>query len=367
MMPGGKDSMKQPGLGIVATLIAIVLSFVLIRALGPDLFMGWSSYAIMCALPFTIVVGAFWKGEAPRVITTLTQPVRGIVFLVIAAVVAAIVAVIHLYARGGGMSPPLPMAVMTIITSVVTAFFMVLVLGGWPFSLIRNRVVGGIALLVAIYVVNALIFQFLMNFEFASGAPFYQDALEPGGLFSAWDVVTLIVTALAVMFLFLNFDLWPLKQVKALGSGPLFSLVWGLCCFALGWVVFTIGTALSGLPAPTFLVWVPIPFLFGSIIMLQMLGGSVFATLKQPVQGLASAITSAVLGLLLALGYSALMPVLSAAFPAGPQGEFLAELWLANALLAMTFPLLAFFGDYFQLWPLAGEVERDQDVAPAAG
>lgn len=345
--------MKQPSLGIVATLIAIALSFVLIRAMGPDLFMGWASFALMCALPFTIVVGAFWKGEEPKAIAGLRQPLRGIAFLVVAAVVAAIVAVTHLYARGAGISPPVPMAVMTIISSVVVAFFMATVLGGWPFSLIKNRLVGGIALLIAIYVVNALIFQILMNFEFAAGAPFYRDALEPGGAFMAWDVVTMMVTALAVMFLFLNFDLWPLTRLKSLGSGPLFGLVWGLCCFALGWVIFTVGTAVSPLPSPTFLVWVPIPFLFGSIIMLQMLGGSVFAKLTQPVKGVASAITSAVLGILLALGYAALMPLLSAAFPAGPQGDFAAEVWLANSLLAMTFPLLAFFGDYFQLWPLA--------------
>lgn len=358
--------MKQPTLGIVATAIAIALSFVLIRVLGPDLFMGWASYALMCALPFTIVVGAFWKGEEPKAIARLAQPARGVAFLVVAAGVAAIVAAIHLYARGGGFSPPTPMAVMTIITSVVTAFFMAAVLGGWPFSLIKNRIVAGIALLIAIYIVNALIFQFLMNFQFASGAPFLQanPALDPGGPFPAWDVITLMVTALAVKFLFLNFDLWPLTRIKGLGSGPLFGLVWGLCCFALGWVIFTAGTALSGLPSPTFLVWVPIPFLFGSIVMLQMLGGSVFAGLKQPIKGVVSAISAGILGLLLALGYAALMPVLSTAFPSGPQGDFAAEVWLANSLLAMTFPLLAFFGDYFQLWPLAPKPAAASAPAP---
>lgn len=351
--------MKQPGLGIVATLIAIALSFVLIRAMGPGLFMGWASFVFMCALPFTIVVGGFWKGDEPKVIVRLRQPARGIVFLAVAAVIAAIVAIIHVSTRGGEISPPVPMAVMTIISSVVVAFFMTMVLGGWPFSLIKNRLVGGIALLIAIYLVNALIFQFLMNFEFAAGAPFYQEALEPGGAFTAWDTVTLMVTALAVMFLFLNFDLWPLTKIKALGAGPLFGLVWGLCCFALGWVIFAVGTAVSGLPSPTFLVWVPIPFLFGSIIMVQMLGGSVFARLKQPLKGVASAVSSAILGVLLALGYAALMPILSGAFPSGPAGDFAAEVWLANSLLAMTFPLMAFFGDFFQLWPLAGKATTD--------
>lgn len=365
--------MKQPGLGIVATLIAIVLSFILIRVMGPGVFMGWSSLLFMCALPFTIVVGSFWKGEDPKAIVRLNQPARGIVFLVLAAIVAVIVAAIHVTTRGGGISPPVPMAVMTIISSVVVAFFMTIVLGGWPFSLIKNRLVAGIALLIGIYIVNALIFQFLMNFKFAAGAPFYTEALEPGGAFAAWDTVTLMVTALAVMFLFLNFDLWPLTKIKGLGSGPLFGLVWGLCCFALGWVIFTVGTAISPLPSPSFLVWVPIPFLFGSIVMLQMLGGSVFAKMKQPAKGVASAIVSAIVGLILAFIYASLMPVLSGFFPSGPAGEFAAEVWLANSLLAMTFPLMAFFGDFFQLWPLAGKPaptappEENQVDAPAEG
>ena len=41
---------------------------------------------------------------------------------------------------------------------------------------------------------------------------------------------------------------------------------------------------------------------------------------------------------------------------------FDAELWLANALLAVTFPFLAFYGDYFQLWPFAKPPAADADA-----
>lgn len=360
--------MKQPALGIVATAIAIVISLGIIGLMSPDFFMNWASYFIMCALPFTIVVGAFWKGEEPKPIATLGQPLRGIAFLIIAAIVAAIVGLIHMYARGGGQAPPPPIAVMTIITSVVTAFFMAIVFGGWPFSLIKNKVVAGFALLIGIYVVNALVFQ-LMNFGFASGAPFYRPELDPGGPFGAWDLVTVMVSALAILFVFLNLDLWPLNKLKGLGQGPLFGLVWALVCFALGWVLFAAGTAITGMPAPTFLVTVPIPLLFGLIITLQMLGGSILGSAKQPVKGLVNVLIAAVVGGLLAFIYSKLMPVLSAAFPSGPEGDFAAQVWLANALLAMTFPIFAFFGDYFQLWPLAGKpapAEVSAEKTPAS-
>lgn len=92
--------------------------------------------------------------------------------------------------------------------------------------------------------------------------------------------------------------------------------------------------------------------------MINMLGGSVTAKLSPVVGGIVSAVLAAIVGKLLAILYAALMPVLSGAMPSGPAGNFAAELWLANALLAVTFPFLAFFGDFFGLWPLAGKGEK---------
>ncbi|MDO5683093.1 MAG: hypothetical protein Q4G46_09745 [Propionibacteriaceae bacterium] len=355
--------MKQPLLGITATIGIMVISFATIFALGPELFMNWASFALMGAIPFAIVVGAFWQGREPSAIAKLAQPARGLAYLVLAAIVAAIVSVIHWATRGGALEGnPVPMAVMTIITSVVTTFFLVIVWGGWPFSLIRNKLVAGLALLVGAYVINALIFQ-LMNFSFAAGAPFYSDALEPGGPISAWTVVVVMVTALSFMFLTLHFQGGkPFTNIK---SDPLRGIVWTLTSFVVGYLVFLLGTQVFGMEAPTFMVQVSIPFLFGSIVMLNMLGGSVTAKMSPVVGGIVSVILAAIVGKLLAFGYSALMPLVSGDIPAGPAGDFAAELWLANALLAVTFPFLAFFGDFFGMWPLVKE-KADAQAEPAA-
>lgn len=344
--------MKQPQLGISATALIIALSLLVIRALGVDLFMGWASYALMGAIPFAIVVGAFWKGAEPKPIVRLPQPARGIAFLLLAAVAAAAVSWGHWITRGAGASPPVPMAVMTIITSVVTTFFLVIVLGGWPFDRFRNALLGGLALLVSAYLVNALIFQVCFDFGFAKAAPFYSVQLDPGGLFNAWNVVVVMVTALAVMFVFLFLDLWPLNRIASPSVQPAFGLIWLVSCFIIGLAIFWLGTSVAGMAAPTFMVRVPIPFIFGSILLLNMLGGTTFAGMAQPGRGFAGIVLAMVAGSVLARGYAALMPVLSGSLPAGVEGNFAAEVWLANALLAVTFPLLAFFGDFFGLWPL---------------
>ena len=360
--------MKQPWLGVVATAGIIVISWLVILAMGTDLFMGWASYALMGAIPFAIVVGAFWQSAQPPALGRLGQPGKGLAYLILAAIIAAVVSLIHWQLRGGGMSPPVPMAVMTIITSVVTMFFLAIAFGGWPFSLLKNKVLGGVLLLVTAYVLNAVIFQVFFDFGFASDTGFYRADLDPGGLFTAWNVVVVMVTSLSVMFLFLCFDVWPITTVKALRAQPLMGLVWTILCFAIGLFVFWLGTSVAAMEAPTFLVTAPIPFLFGAIVVLQMLDGSLFANVKQPLKGVINAVLALVIGLVLAAIYRAMMPVLSEALPAGPAGDFAAELWLANALLAVTFPFLAFLGDFFGLWPLAGtkaEPMENPDSAPA--
>lgn len=345
--------MKQPLRGALATALIMVLSWIIIWALGTDLFMGWASYVIMCAIPFAIVVGVIWQSSQPAALAGVRQPLKGVAYLGISAVVAAVVAAAHYLWRGGGQATPPPMIVMVIITSVTMTFFLTIALGGWPFILIQNKVLGGVVLLVAMYLLNLGMTQLLFNFEFAQNAPFYAPELDAGGAFNAWSAVNVIVTALAVLFLFLLFDMWPLSATPIIGKQPVFGLVLTAICVAVGWGIAWFGTSVLGMAAPTFMVNVSITFLFGAIVMLNMLGGSLFSTLSQPLRGLASAVTAAILGVIFAAIYRALMPLISTALPAGAEGDFAAEVWLANALLAVTFPIMAWWGDFFGQWPFA--------------
>jgi hypothetical protein len=103
---------------------------------------------------------------------------------------------------------------------------------------------------------------------------------------------------------------------------------------------------------PVLLAKVSIPFIFGSIVVLNMLGGTLFARLAQPIKGVASALFAAVIGTVLSLVYASLAPVLAGPVQPGPP-EYAFEIWLASALLGVTFPFLAFHADFFQMWPFA--------------
>jgi uncharacterized membrane protein AbrB (regulator of aidB expression) len=101
-----------------------------------------------------------------------------------------------------------------------------------------------------------------------------------------------------------------------------------------------------------FLVTVPIPYIFGTIIVLNMLQNSLMSKLTQPAKGVANAVLVAIIGTVLAQVYRALSPVVTGTLHSGPP-TYDMEIWLASALLAVTFPFLIFFAEFFKFWPLA--------------
>jgi cation transporter-like permease len=100
-----------------------------------------------------------------------------------------------------------------------------------------------------------------------------------------------------------------------------------------------------------FLTSGPIPFIFGTIVVLNMLHNSLFAKFTQPLKGVLNCVAALVIGVLLAKIYGALASTVTGVLkPGPPTNDF--EIWLATALLGITFPLLIFFAEFFKMWPL---------------
>jgi hypothetical protein len=179
----------------------------------------------------------------------------------------------------------------------------------------------------------------------------YVPALDPYGLFNAWNALVGYVTMTGAMFLTLNFEVWPFSKRPALMRQPLLGILWTGAVLALGAIALFIGEGLFRMDAPLFMIRVPIPFIFGTIIVKNMLQDSLYARFAQPLRGLLDTVTAAVIGVALALSFGALAPVLSGRMEAGPP-DYVFEIWLASALLAVTFPFLIVFAELFQFWPL---------------
>src|SRR5215471_7635420 len=111
--------MKQPTLGIVATIVVMAVSLGLISLFDFPTFAGWMSYGLMCLIPMQIVVGVTWGMNQPGFAAKQPQPLKGILLSLTTVVIGAIVVPAYLAVAGGNVKPPSPMLMHATITSVV--------------------------------------------------------------------------------------------------------------------------------------------------------------------------------------------------------------------------------------------------------
>jgi len=360
------SGIKQPTLGIVASILIMALSLVFISLFSFQQFSGWVAFYLLCLIPMELVASVTWGSAEPGFVGRASQPLRGILLMLLCGVVGVGVTYLHWVFAGASVSPPAPMLSMTIIASVVIMFWMSIMFGGWPFTtLIPNKVAAGFVMLVVCYLINYGLFRVFFNYDFMQGAPVYVASLDPHGLFNAWDAVVFYVTAIAPLFLVALFDMWPLSKSPSLMKQPVLGIVWTIIALVIGGGAFYIGVVAMHMDPMKFLLSVTIPFIFGTIIMLNMLQNSVFAKFQQPLKGVLNLIASIVVGEVLAAIFSALAPVVTGNLKEGPPA-YDHEIWLASALLSVTFPFLVAYADFFQMWPLQ-RAKAEKAVETAAG
>ena len=344
--------MKQPMLGIVATALVIAVALGFVALFDFPTFSGWVTYLLACIIPMEILVGVTWGTNQPGFAASKAQPLKGILLVILTLVVGAVVAAILHKAVGAAVAPPAPMLMVYIIASVVIMFWLTIMFGGWPFlNLIKHPVAAGLVILAACYIINYLLFRIFFDFGFMKGAPVYVDSLDPHGLYNANSALTFFVTAVGFLFFFLHFDLWPFTTSPSIMKQPTLGIVWTLTALVLAAAAYCLGVNVLGMDPMAFQVKVPVPFIFGTIVVLNMLHNSVFAKLQQPTKGFANVILAAVIGSVLALAYGSLVTRITGDLKVGPP-TYDYERWLASALLAVTFPLLIFFAEFFKMWPL---------------
>ena len=347
--------MTQPALGLLssAVVMAIALGFISLFDFGT--FAGWVAFVMLGLIPMQVVAVVLWNAN-PGFVSGLRQPVKGIVLLLVTLVATAIISPLIYMTVGEGISPPGPIPSHYVVIVVPTTFWLTIMMGGWPFNRISsNPLVAGVAALISAYVITYAVFRIFFNYDFLQGAPVYLQS-APKGMFNGVSALVFYVTALAVMFLVLCFDLWPLTMFPGVMKQPVLGVVWTLIALAGAALAFSIGVTGAGADPMAFLTQVTVPFIFGSIIVLNMLQNSLFAKMAQPLKGVVNTIAALAIGLILARLYTSLIPMVTGALSSGPPG-YDREVWLANALLSVTFPFLIYHAVFFGFWPLVRETE----------
>jgi hypothetical protein len=340
----------QPARGLLASIIVMAIALAYISLFDLGTFLGWVAFFMLGLIPMQVVAVVIWGGN-PSFASRLPQPLKGVVLTLVTVIAAVVVTALTHRVVGEGVSPPGPIPSHFAVSVVPITFWLSIMFGGWPFTrLIKSPIGAGLAVLVAAYVVMYAGFRLFYNYDFMQGAPVYL-ASAPQGMFNAITALVFVVTALAAMFLMLCFDLWPLTQAPAIMTQPTLGLVWTAIAAAIAGVVLWICVGTLAMDPMIVLTRVTAPFIFGSIIVLNMLQNSLFATTAQPVKGVLNAVAAAVIGVALANLYGALAPSVTGTLVSGPPG-YDYEVWLANALLSVTFPFLIYHAVFFEYWPL---------------
>lgn len=351
-----QGGIKQPLLGIVATVIVFFIAFGIIVWFGTDTFLTWAGYLAMTLIPFSIIVGLVWQNNYPPPAAKLEQPLKGLYLLLLCFIVGSIVAAWSLKTVGGFVRPPTPMLILFTIMTVIMTFWCVVVWQCWPAAAISSHpAFVGFGTLIVSYILAWILFKTCFDFGFMKDAPFYKTALDPGGGFNAFVSLSFFLTALAVILAWVELDFWPLSSIPpkapAFGKQPLWGIVTSLLVIIIAIIIQRIFVGAFGMDAFVYAVKVPICIIFGEFIMLLLMQTAPVQTMKQPGKGIILIILTIILAVIMYYLYSWFSFLITGGLPGGPPG-YAHELWVATALLSFTFPVIATYTGAFNFWPL---------------
>lgn len=357
--------MKHPALGVLSTVLVVALSLLISVSMAPMTMIAWVTLLLVAMVPPQIVLTLALQGEHPASLAKLPQPLRGIAFCILTAVVGLAIATVANATIGGGLTPPTPFVNMFLILGVCVTLTLVAPFQCWPFAALfgkRPLLMGG-GILVAAYAISAFLFKTLFNFDFLQGAPFYRADLNPHGLFMAWIPLIFALACFVVILCLVLLDFWPMSTlppfVPSVGKQPLFGIVSSVFIALVASGIWAIFVGNLHMDMVVFLVRVIISLIFGIFILLIMMEGATFVSIPQPGRGGVLILAAIVLSI---ASFSLYKFACLKAFglPSGPP-SYDRELWLASAMLAVTFPMMVSYANYFQFWPFRSATGEDEE------
>jgi hypothetical protein len=363
--------LRQPLLGVGGFIVTIGSSLAFCALFTPATLGSWVALVFIGAVPAMVVLDLGLRLEFPGFLKRASQPAKGLAFVALSALVSAVVSPLVLYGVAGGVTPPNPFAILFLVQTVPVTLVLVLAFRSWPVTLLSRRPgVVGVGTLVLAYALTWVIFRIFFDFGFLRGSPAYLPRLDPQGLFAAWQSAAFIVTAAGVLLCFALFDFWPLSHLgakrPAIAREPLFGLLCGGIVLAVTLLVWGIPVGLAGMDPVVYLVRVPVAVIFGVFIVLTIFQGVGFGALAQPLKGVAMTAAVIVFAVAIQVLYEAAAKVITPGMRAGPPGYQL-ELWLATAMLGVTFPVIVVYCDAFGFWPLQRRRSTSDRAAPTDG
>lgn len=348
----------------VSTFIVVLFSLMICALVSPAFLTGWLTLVLVAMVPTQMVISLVLRCEQPALIKGIAQPYRGLLFTLITAITGGVIALVVWIYIGGRITPPAPFGIMYLILTVPVTLWLIVVFQIWPFSkLSANPMVVGGLLLAGTYAISYLVYRTFFDFGFLAGSPVYDFTLDPGGASMAWYPLVAAVATVDFILIAILFDFWPLAPLAArfprLGKQPVFGILAGflvtLGTSGLWWV----GVVLLRMDVVLFQALICVPFIFGLFIVMVMFEGIPTIQAKQPMRGLLLTLLAGLFAFVcfsIYHGFAANLFRLSLG-----RSTYDMELWISSAMLAVTFPAMVLFANYFEFWPVFSKESQQEN------
>ena len=348
--------------GILATLLVLALAALCTFFFEVQFYVDWVATVFMAATPAQVIIGLLWHNEHPAGIAKLSQPAKGIALtgLSVACAVFVMALVILLVSGGHGITP---MLVQFMIVSVITVLWIVPIWQCWPISIfVKNPVILGIITLLFSYTLAYTIWQVLFDYELLAtiGHPLYFADIAPTGLFDMWIVTSFLVTTVSLIVVHMLFEFWPINKLSLGMPQPIRGMVATAYLLSLAWFIRYLFVDVLEIEQVDYMVRGPVSLIFGVFLVNNMMQFSLFPKLIQPIRGVTLTICALMMAFAMYELYeSASMLHAGSILASGPQGGYSRELWIASAMLGVTFPIIFIVSGFFAFWPLQGLVKKE--------
>ncbi|MCX8022351.1 MAG: hypothetical protein N2745_06215 [Syntrophorhabdaceae bacterium] len=354
-----QQGVKQPALGVLSTITVLFIAFGIIVWFKPETFLSWASEIALCMIPISIIIGLVWQSSYPQPAAKLEQPMKGLYLLLINIIIGTITAAWSIKTVGGFVTPPTPPLMFFTIMTVIMTFWCVVVWQCWPAAGIKgdHPAFVGFGTLIVSHILAYILYNLLFDFSFMKAAPFYAAVSPPQGAFNAFSSLAFFLTALAVILAFAELDFWPFstiaKKSPGFGKQPVWGIVVSIVVIIISLIIQGIFVSGFGMDIFTYTLRVPICIIFGEFIMLLLFQTWPVQTVGQPGKGVILIILNIILAIIMYYLYSWFSFLVAGELPQGQAKGYVFELWIANALLSFTFPVIAAYTGPFNYWPFA--------------
>ena len=341
--------------GVIGIALVLLIASLIIGPFEHHFFTDWVGTAFMAATPTQVIIGLLWQNSKPDFVNRLSPPLKGLALTGITVVAGAVVLSLMMLLVSGGHGIT-PMLVQYAIMTVVCAIWLVPIWQCWPMNRISaDPFKFGLLTLVAGYLLAYVLWTVFFDYSILGqgGHPKYYADVDPGGMFDMWTALVFFVTTAGVIIVHALFDFRPLDKISGGKGQPVRGIVGTIYILALSWAVQYVFVDLLGMVPVEYMVRVPVCMIFGTFLVNNMMQGALFPRLAQPVRGFALTACAAVAAVLMFELYAyASMLHTGKELGMGPGGNFELEIWIASAMLGVTFPVIFVVSGFFGFWPI---------------